>query len=157
MIENIILLKREITVHMLFQTLRFLIIYEVLFILLQHYESLTYNFPIAYIFIFKGQINLSTSEMIKLFLKCFTHKQKRTRYFCVRCLIVLCTNAVFMYDWVCGVFVLVWMEPYISDMSRQWKKQTINRIDTFLALRWVCGREDGVYCCLSLSNFTDSN
>ena len=66
MIEGIILLNCENIVHILVQTLRFSIIYEVNFICLQYHESLTYNIPIAYIIFLKGQINLSTSEMIKL-------------------------------------------------------------------------------------------
>lgn len=65
MIEDIILLNCENTVHFLVQTLRFSIISEVNFIFLQYYESLTNNIPIAYIIILKGQINLNTSEMIK--------------------------------------------------------------------------------------------
>lgn len=65
MIEDIILLNCENTVHFLVQTLRFSIISEVNFIFLQYYESLTNNILIAYIIILKDQINLNTSEMIK--------------------------------------------------------------------------------------------
>jgi hypothetical protein len=53
MTEDIILLNCENIVHIIVQTLRFSIIYEVNFICLQYHESLTYNIPIAYILFFK--------------------------------------------------------------------------------------------------------